>query len=949
VGAENLNPLDELKSLDHRVELISDLSDLKPIFARVDEIAKQHSDDFEVQLVAGDIKQHLVNRGSRLKAERAAAPQGAAHPPAPPAVAPGPPAASGPKPPPPLPNAPTVRLTPGAMTPQVSPNAPTVKLTPGTMPPPIPAAETKPATPPPLASITGFQAAAPLQNDPPPTKITPPGPPQPPAFEKPTVRLMSSDQFAVPRTEPAKPDAPRPRAPIIPPPVPPPVSVPPGAQTNRPTVTRESGVPQTPPGTPQQPPMAAPPNAPVSNSPQQPPRPPQPGSARPPAPPSNWRRPLIVGALLGAVVSIALIAILVNQARKRNLFKTAPATIEVEVATMPPGASIRVNQENKCTSPCKVPLAPGTYQVVAFLDGYDPATAPVNVVQGQAAPAINLTLAAQAQTVRILTDLEAGKIAFDDQPPADLQEGQFILDKVAPGPHTVRLTAKNNTDATFTFEIAEAKPPAVTGTVTTHNLSAVIVSTLGNHARVVTNAGPLKLAVNGQPEGDAGPAGLDLKSFQPGVDELVVGDGKDARNMKESFGPQPMLTAFLKSDLNIGTLIVSTGEDDVKVFINNKEYRRKTQRGQLRIPTIGNVSVRVEKPGFDAGPAQTAEVKKGAEVRLEFKMKAQPQTSSVQITGGTPGAEVLIDQKSVGTIGADGTLTYNGVQPGDHTVEIRRDQFTPKRFQRSFRAGQPVALGAADAALAAANTNGTIRIARTPADAHVTYRRADETQAKDLTGGQIDLPAGSYIFSASAPGFTTRNERVLLGAGETRTVELALSRSAPTAPALKPGDITGFEEPGAWKKDGELWTHRGGGFVPYGLGPRGVYTFTVELLHGGNVFKGGRIRWAVQYVDSKNYQLFELDRKNFWAEVIEKGKKLERAKTQHDLEKQKAFTIQIELTPDHVVHKIKNPGGDWITLDSFAEPGRKFTEGKFGFLIQGNDEIGISDFSFQPK
>ena len=661
----------------------------------------------------------------------------------------------------------------------------------------------------------------------------------------------------------------------------------------------------------------------------------------------NWRRPLILGAVLGAIVSIALIAVLVNQARKRNAQKEE-ATVQVDVATTPPGASIRVNGDTKCTSPCKVPLVPGSYQIMAFLDGYDPATGAVTVALGQPA-SLNLTLAAQPQTVRVLTDLEAGKIAFDDQPPADLQEGQFILDKVAPGPHTVRVTGKNGTDATFTFDIAEAKPPAVTGTVTTHNLQAVIVSTFGSHARVVTNSGPMKLAVNGQPEGDAGPAGLELKSFQPGVDELIVGDGKDARNMKESFGPQPMLTAFLKSDLNIGTLIVSTGEDDVKVFINNKEYRRKTARGQLRIPTIGNVSVRVEKPGFDGGPVQSAEVKKGAELRLEFKMNAKPTTASLQISGGTPGAEVLIDQKSVGTIGADGTLAYNGVAPGDHTVEIRRDQFAPKRFQRNFKAGQPVAVGGADATLAAANNNGTVRIARNPADMRVTYRRADDAQPKEMSGNQIELPPGSYVFYGTAPGFATRTERVLIGAGETRTVDLALSKSSPVAPTLKPGDISNFEEAGAWKKDGELWTHRGGVFIPYGMGPRGVYTFTVELLHGGNMFKGGRIRWAVQYVDAKNYQLFELDRKNFWAEVIEKGKKFERSKTQHDLDKQKAFTIQIELTPDHVVHKIKNPSGDWITLDSFAEPGRKFTEGKFGFLIQGNDEIGISDFSFQPK
>ena len=117
----------------------------------------------------------------------------------------------------------------------------------------------------------------------------------------------------------------------------------------------------------------------------------------------------------------------------------------------------------------------------------------------------------------------------------------------------------------------------------------MLVSSLGSQARVVTNSGPMKLAVNGQPEGDAGPARSGLKTFQPGVDEIVIGEGKDQRNMKESFGPAPMLTAFLKSDLNIGTLIVSTGEDDVKVFLNDKEYRRQTAKGQVRIQAIGDV------------------------------------------------------------------------------------------------------------------------------------------------------------------------------------------------------------------------------------------------------------------------------------------------------------------------------------------------------------------------
>jgi hypothetical protein len=594
-----------------------------------------------------------------------------------------------------------------------------------------------------------------------------------------------------------------------------------------------------------------------------------------------------------------------------------------------------------------MPLAPGTYQVTAFLDGYEPATTTLTVSAGQPS-SVAVALQPQAQALRILTDLDQGKVAFDDQPPADLQEGQFIIDKVPPGPHTVKVTGKGG-DASFTFEIADAKPPAITGPVTTRNLIAVLVSSLGSQARLVTNSGPVKVALNGAPQADASPAGVDLQNFQPGVDELVIGDGKDQKNMKESFGPAPMLTAFLKSDVNIGTLIVSTGEDDVRVFVNGNEYRRHTQRGQVRIPTMGPVSVRVMKDGFQNEPPQTADVKKGAEVRLEFKLKAIPTVSVLQIHGATPGAEVLIDQYSIGTVGADGSLKYEAVLPGDHTIELKRDQFAPKKLQRTFHAGQSVVLTGADVTLAAAAATtgtGTIRVTRTPADATVTYRRAEENQGRELRGSQIDLPPGNYVFSARAPGYGDRNERVPVAAGEAHSVDLSLTRERPaTVPTAKTGDISDFEEP--WKQEGDLWVHKGGGFIAYKLPPKGVFTFTVQLIKGGVLQK--RIRWCVQYVDSKNYLLYELDKKNIWAEVMENGKKSERAKVEHKQpEKQKEFTVQIEVTPEHVVHRMKI-GDEWVTMDTFAESGRNFAAGKFGFQIQGNDEIGISNFSFQPK
>ena len=918
MGAENLNPLDELKNLDQSVEHVNDLEGLKPIYYRLDEIAKQNADDFEIQLVVGDIKQHLVNRGNRIKAQ----------PPAPLGLPPsGPPApVAVPMPPPPMPTAPVQSAPPQNQPPTQT--VPPIDNPPRTAPPPVSPVQrvtTQSPTMPMRAPVIPNPKAGP-----PPTQVVPPSQYPPQQFPPPQGPFQQGPQGPF-QQGPQGPFQPGPQGSFQ--------QGPPQFDPSRPPMPQGPG--QMPPqGPPQGPPMMQGPGQPQQGPPPQ-------------KPPVNWRRPLLLGALMGAIISIALIVFLVNQARKHNALEkekelAAAAAIQVDVTTTPANASIRVNGEQKCTSPCQVALAPGTYQIVAFLDGYDAATNELKVVAGQPS-SLNLALTAQPQSVRILTDLETGTVTVDDQPPAELQEGQFVIDNVMPGAHTVKVAGKTG-EATFSFEITEAKAPAITGSVAVKNLIAVLVASLGSQARVVTNSGPMKLTVNGQPESDAGPDGVDLKTFQPGVDEIVVGDGQDARNMKESFGPAPMLTAFLKSDLNIGTLIVSTGEDGVKVYVNDKEQRRKTVKGQVRLQTIGNVSVRVAKDGFQSEAAQTAEVKKGAEVRLEFKLKALPQVAGLQIRGGTPGAEVFVDGSSVGTVGTDGNFTYQTVSPGDHAVELRRDGYTTKSFRRSFKAGTPVAVSGADVLLASsAPGNGTVRVARTPADAAVTYRRSDETAVHELRGDSIDLPPGTYMVFGKAPGYSDRVERVQLGAGESRSVAMTLAKTAVVAPVSKAGDITSFFEPDDWKKDGELYVRKGGGFVPYKLGPRGVYQFTVELVKGGGVFRGGRIRWFASYVDPKNYLQYELDQHTFWAEVIEKGKKLERAKMQHGQENQKQFTIQIEITPEHIVHRIKGADGQYTLLDSFAEPGRNFIAGPFGFLIQGSDEIGISNFSFQPR
>ncbi len=783
MGDENLNPLEELKRLDQQVGLVASLEALKPIYYRLDEIAKKYPNDFEVQLVVGDIKQHLVNRGTKLKEQEATI----ATPPAAP-----PPAA-----PPPIPE---------------SASQPRPKIVIPPPPPPMP-------------------------------EVHPPSAPVPPP--------MSSGQFA-------------------PPPMP----------TGAFPSTGPQAVPPIPPvGPPPMPPVSAVPPA-----------------QRPTAPskPVAWKKALVFGAILGLVVAVAGIAFLVNLARKRNRVPAAAAGIQLQIASTPSGAAIKVNGEDKCSSPCSIAVPAGDYQITASLAGYEPGAVGVTVAAAGAPPRVNLTLEASPQPLRVLAEgLDGAKVTMDDQPAGDVQQGQFLVDNVKPGPHTVKIAGKTG-EVTFAFETAEAKLPNITG-ATGKNLITIVVASFGNAAHLATSAGPLKLTLNGQPQGDASPTGVDLQGFQSGPAEIAVGEGPTQKILQETFGSNPSLTVFIRSDKpgppapgDYGAVLVVTGEDDVHVFINNREQPKHTARGQLRVPVMpGRVNVRVSKDGFNAPPAQTVSVVKGADARVEFKMQKIEMTKIAPIAPPAP--------------------------------------VTP------------------------AVTTGTVHISRSTGGATTTYKRDNDAQVHTLSGAQVDLAPGNYIFTSHAPGYVDRTEHVQLAAGGQVLIDLTLaSARANTAPAPKAGGMADWEDPSGWTRDGDAWVHKGGNFVAYKLPAKGTFTFTVQLLKGGNLFRGGHIRWYADYVDPKNYGLFEIDKKTFWAKSVTNGKSKDREKTQHGVENQKTFTIQVDVEPEHVVTRLKN-GDTWITLDSWTEAGRNFSDGKFGFYIPGNDEIGITEFHFQPK
>ncbi len=708
VGSEKFTPLEELKRIDQQVDQVETLSGLQPLFARLEEITKEHSGDFEVQLVAHDVKQHILARGSAIK-----------------------------------------------------------QMPPAPAPVPVPVAPVE---------------SRPLAAEPPPPVMPVPALP----------RKNRKKKFA------------------------------------------------------------------------------------------------LVFVLL---VALGALAIGYSVWMDRSAKIAATTLVDVNIATVPAGAAIQVNGQQTCTSDCVAKLLPGTYEVTATLDGFDSASSKLTVEAAKAG-VLKLTMKPQAPRVRIVAEMAAGQVFLDDQPVGELQDGQFVIENLQPGPHTVKVSG-GTSETTIPVEVALATMPVIPGPVLTKNLLAVLVPHSGAKARLQTSTTPMKLTLNGQVQADLMPEGIDVPEYKAGAPfEFVLGEGKLQKTVQDTFSAATELAVFLKTDQNLGTLWITTGEDDVRVFVNERENKRRTEKGQVRIQAFGKVTVRVQKTGFDDPAPQTATVAKGAEVKLAFTLKESPKFGTLMITGGTPGAEVLLDQRSIGSLGADGSYQNLNIAPGDHTIELRRDQFEARRFPRGFRAGQTVTIAGAEAV---------------------------------LTAVKVAAPPPSPPPPPPPPATVKQ------------------------APKARTGDMSNFEAPGTWRMEDNIWKHRGAATLTYGIQPNGIFTFSIYMLKGGSLLRGGRVRWVLGYQDPKNYLLFELDEENLWSKVVENGKTLERKKIAHKQDKSmRVWNILIDSSSGRLVHKIQGDNG-WTELDSWSEPGRDFTQGKFGILVTGNDEVGLSNFQFTGR
>jgi Flp pilus assembly protein TadD len=379
---------------------------------------------------------------------------------------------------------------------------------------------------------------------------------------------------------------------------------------------------------------------------------------------------------------------------------------------------------------------------------------------------------------------------------------------------------------------------------------------------------------------------------------------------------------------DVGSLLVVAGQDGARVFLNEKPLRQLTRAGQLRLPNLElkDYVVKVSKSGFQDPSPQTIHIRKGEEARLIFNLEPQPQLASLMIQGGSPGTTVLVDQTAVGTVQPDGTLSVATVNPGDHTVELRKERFRPRQLKKHFVAGVVTSLAAADTALEPAPAE--LKITFLPADARVALVKGELLKTVS-SGVPLSLAAGTYTLTArTADGFTS-SANLEITAGQSRSFDLSLA----------PNGMSKWENPGAWQHEKDSFTRKGGDFVLYGIVPTsGTFVFSAMPV------KGRLLQWVINYTDPKNYVLLQVDDSNFHRTVIRNGEKTDEIIVPYKGEKKSFRSLHVRISPTEIVHQIKE-GERWRILDRWTQPGVNPSLGKFGFYIPGNDEIALSGFS----
>jgi eukaryotic-like serine/threonine-protein kinase len=461
---------------------------------------------------------------------------------------------------------------------------------------------------------------------------------------------------------------------------------------------------------------------------------------------------------------------------------------------------------------------------------------------------------------------------------------------------------------------------------------------------------------------------LSISALDPGQHTLRIESGPAKATI--AFEDQPLALPVLQrpSTSGIDAVAVATYRDqavlassipNLPVLLDNQPAG-KLVSGMIALKDLAPgphaLTVGEWTGNFDAGTAPSLNV---------FLASLASQGRLFVEVHGANDAHVLIN-------GADRGVAKKGrylvtLDPGDYEVNVSDQGFIPSKPQKvAVRKGggsrlsfllvpEPVVKPApTEVVPPPPKLQGSVSVAVSPANAEVRYARNGDSTSQVFRIPTMELDAGTYVFTARAPGFVDRSRTVEVTAGGSLTVNFGLVavKVTPPPPTQIVHNMRVEDWDKSWSMEGVWYTRQGGDFVLYKYTPTaGIFHFAISpkeskgfLGIGGNP----KMRWVLHYMDPKNYIEFTIDKQSYWADEYRNGKKIEH--TKHKVHGVDATSFQIHMTvaPTKILLEIRS-GDNYVPLDQWNDASGNFTQGRFGFHLPNQDQIYLANFLFAQQ
>jgi hypothetical protein len=385
---------------------------------------------------------------------------------------------------------------------------------------------------------------------------------------------------------------------------------------------------------------------------------------------ARWRNPLWSAA--GALATAAIVLV---------WYGLGPKTVILSSELS--GAEVRIGGQT-CTTPrCTLKLRPGAYTLAARKDGYEPISESVTIGSSKREIRLPLTLRPLPELLEIHSDFQSGTVYIDGVTAGELQDGGFTRSGLLPGRHAVRVSADaSEFEAEWTS--APAQVPLADPAVAAKNASAAVITNFGKAGTLVCNCAAQPITIDDAPGGRILPGNVvQLPGLAAGQRIIRIGE----RLLVADIGPNPAVRIFLAAERSQpGSLVVETGVDNPRIFVDDRLYAGAAEHGTVRIPVSpGEHTVRAECEGCQASGSKHVQIGTSEEKRISLRPRLLPAT--LDLAQALPGAAVKIDGRTAGEVDPKGNFR-GAVSPGSHRIELSKDGYTPVQLSPQFRPGQ---------------------------------------------------------------------------------------------------------------------------------------------------------------------------------------------------------------------------------------------------------------------